>query len=334
MEKIPVTLVTGFLGAGKTTLINQLLKANSNKQIAVIINEYGAIGVDHEFVLETDEQIFQMNNGCVCCTLRADIANLLRVIWDMREEGTIQVSHIIFETTGLADPAPILQTFLQVPFLKEQFKIDSILTVVDASNLTGQLERQAEPQKQLAVADKVLLSKTKNLAPALVENVLEQLQQINPLTEIIFLEDFDFSRMDLLALEAFSVTQEILALPETHSHPHKEKKHSDDHHPVATVHNTSVRSFVLQTSKPLDLAKITRWFDGLVTCYGPDLYRYKGILAIDDRPQQLIFQGVHMTFDFSLGKNWTEKERQSTLVLIGRNLPELEIRSSFNDYFC
>ena len=376
-QKIPVTIVSGFLGAGKTTLINKVLKEKHGEHIAVVINEFGEIGVDHQFVLDVEEEIYQMDNGCLCCTLRTDIADMLKSILMVKEQNGIRVDRVLFETTGLADPAPIAQTFINVPFLNEHFILDAVLTVVDAKNFLYQTAHQPEPAKQVGFADKIFMSKHSLVDETIYAKVINEVRSINAFAEIQDLDARPVHMSDMFGLELFYASEKkILEMQEhaeeeyceecghthahgDHDHEHHHHDHDHDHHDHdhdhehehehehdhhdhhdhdhehehhhhhSHSHHSGINSFVIETDKPLVLANINEWLNELVYIYGPELYRYKGILNVEGLDYQIIFQGVQMSFDISRGRDWKDTKRSSTLVFIGKNLPENQLRESF-----
>ena len=371
-QKIPVTIVSGFLGAGKTTLINKVLKEKHGEHIAVVINEFGEIGVDHQFVLDVEEEIYQMDNGCLCCTLRTDIADMLKSILMVKEQNGIRVDRVLFETTGLADPAPIAQTFINVPFLNEHFILDAVLTVVDSKNFLYQTAHQPEPAKQVGFADKIFMSKHSLVDETIYTKVINEVRSINAFAEIQDLDARPVHMSDMFGLELFYASEKkILEMQEhaeeeyceecghthahgdhdnehhhhdhehdndhdhhdhDHEHEHEHEHHDHDHehhHHHSHSHHSGINSFVIETEKPLVLANINEWLNELVYIYGPELYRYKGILNVEGLDYQIIFQGVQMSFDISRGRDWKDTKRSSTLVFIGKNLPENQLRESF-----
>ena len=375
-QKIPVTIVSGFLGAGKTTLINKVLKEKHGEHIAVVINEFGEIGVDHQFVLDVEEEIYQMDNGCLCCTLRTDIADMLKSILMVKEQNGIRVDRVLFETTGLADPAPIAQTFINVPFLNEHFILDAVLTVVDAKNFLYQTAHQPEPAKQVGFADKIFMSKHSLVDETIYAKVINEVRSINAFAEIQDLDARPVHMSDMFGLELFYASEKkILEMQEhaeeeyceecghthahgdhdhnhhhhdhdhehdhhdhdhehehhehDHEHEHEHHEHDHEHHHHSHSHHSGINSFVIETDKPLVLANINEWLNELVYIYGPELYRYKGILNVEGLDYQIIFQGVQMSFDISRGRDWNDTKRSSTLVFIGKNLPENQLRESF-----
>ena len=337
-QKIPVTIVSGFLGAGKTTLINKVLKEKHGEHIAVVINEFGEIGVDHQFVLDVEEEIYQMDNGCLCCTLRTDIADMLKSILMVKEQNGIRVYRVLFETTGLADPAPIAQTFINVPFLNEHFILDAVLTVVDAKNFLYQTAHQPEPAKQVGFADKIFMSKHSLVDETIYAKVVNEVRSINAFAEIQDLDARPVQMSDMFGLELFYASEKKILEMQEHAeeeyceecgHTHAHGDHDHEHHHHDHDHHSGINSFVIETDKPLVLANINEWLNELVYIYGPELYRYKGILNVEGLDYQIIFQGVQMSFDISRGRDWKDTKRSSTLVFIGKNLPENQLRESF-----
>lgn len=337
-QKIPVTIVSGFLGAGKTTLINKVLKEKHGEHIAVVINEFGEIGVDHQFVLDVEEEIYQMDNGCLCCTLRTDIADMLKSILMVKEQNGIRVDRVLFETTGLADPAPIAQTFINVPFLNEHFILDAVLTVVDSKNFLYQTAHQPEPAKQVGFADKIFMSKHSLVDETIYAKVINEVRSINAFAEIQDLDARPVHMSDMFGLELFYASEKKILEMQEHAeeeyceecgHTHAHGDHDHEHHHHSHSHHSGINSFVIETEKPLVLANINEWLNELVYIYGPELYRYKGILNVEGLDYQIIFQGVQMSFDISRGRDWNDTKRGSTLVFIGKNLPENQLRESF-----
>ncbi|NEW66311.1 GTP-binding protein [Carnobacteriaceae bacterium zg-84] len=386
-KQIPVTIVSGFLGAGKTTLINKVLKEEHKEHIAVIINEFGSVGVDHQFVLDVKEDIYQMDNGCLCCTLRNDIPSTLESILSAKEKMGVKVDRILFETTGLADPAPIAHTFINVPFLNENFIVDAVLTVVDAKNFLKETKEQEEPAKQVGFADKIFISKHQLVDSQTYHDVIESVRSINAFAPIQDLSEKEVTLKDMFNLELFYASEEkVLEMEERakedecpHCHEHHEhgehcchhehgecchhdedcdchdhehchhdehdcdcdcdhhdehghcKHHGEHKHHHRHPHHSGITSFVFEAEKPLNLSKINQWLNELVYYYGEQLYRYKGILNVEGIEHQIIFQGVQMSFDISKGRDWGPTERKSTLVFIGKNLPEKQLRKGFDE---
>lgn len=365
MPQIPVSIITGFLGAGKTTLINHILKEDHGQAVAVIINEYGEESIDHRLVMAVEEDIYQMANGCLCCTLRTDIADMLRSILKAKEEKGVAIDHIIIETTGMADPAPIVQTFFNLPFLKQHFRINGVICLVDSLYIEKQLAWQSEPEKQIAFADHLYLTKTDQVKQERLHEIEDLVRQINPMAPLDLLDLSTIHLDDILQMDAFMMTEEQVHLmrkaqkvfeeEQVHSHcqkscPHehderdrqsisnpsscdyaqKEEDIDHDHKHHEHDHHTAVVSLAIHEKEPLSLEAIQVWLNELISYYGPQLYRYKGILSVANVPNQIIIQGVQMSFDVSKGRPFiSEEDRESTLVLIGHSLPKEELMESF-----
>lgn len=341
-KPIPVTIITGFLGSGKTTLINHILNVHNDNKVAVIINEFGDISVDHRLVLSTDEDIYQMANGCLCCTLRTDIADMLRSILEARENEGVPIEQIIIETTGLADPAPLVQTFFNLPFLKEHFTINSIITLVDCVYGETTIKEQDEPVKQISFADRIYLTKADLVTRDDYEKLAAHIHHINPFAPVSPLDLETITMSDILDQSEFMMTESQLksmteaqkeADAEEHEHEHDhdhEHDHEHHHHHHGHDHHHGITTCSIEVKEPLELTIIQGWLNELISYYGPQLYRYKGILSIKDVPNQIIIQGVQMSCEVSQGREWkNDADRSSTLVFIGKNLPTTEIEESF-----
>lgn len=318
--RIPVTILTGFLGAGKTTLLNRILTEHHGHRIAVIENEFGEVGVDHELVISADEEIFAMNNGCLCCTVRGDLIRILGTLLK-RKDG---FDRILIETTGLADPGPVVQTFFLDDDLKEKLRVDAVVTVVDAKHLERHLDSQHEVAEQLAFADALILNKTDLVSPDHLDALEARIRKINalapihrtthaslPLDRVLDLGGFDLSRA--LALEP-----DFLAPAEPdHHHDHE--------------HDDEITSVGITAPGELDPERLNGWIAELIQTKGPDLYRMKGVVAIAGRPERYVFQGVHMTIDGRLDRPWGTKPRSNTLVFIGKNLDRAALHQAFQN---
>ncbi|MFZ3589334.1 CobW family GTP-binding protein [Bacillus sp. DJP31] len=309
-DRIPVTILTGFLGAGKTTLLNRILTEQHGLKIAVIVNEFGEVGIDNQLVVHADEEIFEMNNGCICCNVRGDLVRILQDLYQAKEENKAQFDQVIIETTGLADPAPVIQTFLVDPSIENEFKIDAVVTVVDAYHISSQLKHSHEAQEQIAFADILLLNKMDLITPEELLQTQQHIRKLNPTAKILHSKNSNVSIEDVLGVYSFDLDQKLEIEPqlldeENHHH------HHDDH----------VKSFVLQSELPLNLERLNKWMTTVVQELGEDLFRYKGILSIRDQNERVIFQGVHMLFGATTDRSWREDEnRKNELVFIGRNL--------------
>ena len=303
---VPVTILTGFLGAGKTTLLNRILREDHGKKIAVIENEFGETGVDSEIIEKTDEQIVEMNNGCICCTVRGDLIRIIEGL--MRRKGKFDA--IIVETTGLADPAPVAQTFFTDEDIGNYYLLDSILTVVDAKHAPQQLDEFHEAQEQVGFADGILMSKTDLVSDSEIEDLSKRLKRMNPRAPIKKVNFGDAPIEEVLDIRGFNLNA-ILELDPAFL--------SDTHH----EHHDEVESFVFKSDKPFDGNKLEQFLSGMIQVYGPDLLRYKGVLWMKGNPRRVVFQGVHMMMGGDMGKPWTKAEKKrSVLVFIGKKLPK------------
>lgn len=319
MPSIPVTVLTGFLGAGKTTLLNRLLREANGKRYAVIVNEYGEIGIDGDLVVGTDEEVYELNNGCVCCKVRGD---LVRVISNLvRRPGGFD--GILIETTGLADPAPVAQTFQFDDLLRQHARLDSVICVADARHLPGQLDTSPEAGTQLAQADLVLLNKADLADEAQLAAAESAVRQVNPTAEVRRVVRGDLPLEQLLNRRAFDISR--MHLPAIGL-----GKASDGalYRPVdAGRHTAGVSSVSLRFDRPFDRTRFLPWLQRLVVEHGADLLRAKGILAFEDEARRFVFQAVHMTVDSGLDRAWKSGEPiESRLVFIGRQLDEATLR--------
>jgi len=313
MDQIPVTVLTGYLGAGKTTLLNRVLTEQHGKNYAVIVNEFGAIGIDNELVVNSDEEVFEMNNGCICCTVRGD---LIRIIGNLlKRKG--RFDGILIETTGLADPAPVAQTFFVDDEVRERAKLDSIVTVVDAKNFLQRLEDSHEAAEQVAFADIVLLNKVDLVSPEELATVEGRIRSMNPMATIHRTDHCSLPIDALLDRGAFDLDRILSIEPNFLG--------EDDH-----VHDQSITSVCVTAERPLDINKFRRWVSELLRTRGVDILRSKGILDVKGSPDRYVFQAVHMLMEANDGKRWAAGERhESKFVLIGRNLDEDELRAGF-----
>lgn len=314
IAKVPVTVLTGFLGAGKTTLLNRILTESHGRKYAVIVNEFGEEGIDNDLVVDADEEVFEMNNGCICCTVRGD---LIRILSGLMKRAD-QLDAIIVETTGLADPAPVVQTFFVDQDVASRTKLDAIVTVADAVHLDEQLGAHHEAEEQVAFADVVLLNKTDLVEAEGLERVEARIRKINPYAKIIRTAHCAAPLDEIVGLNAFSLDRVLEVEPDflTSDHDHE---HDDD--------ITSV-SFTSET--PLDLDKFQTWFGKLLQTDGQDILRSKGILDFAGQDDRYVFQGVHMLMSGSEMGPWPEsKPRNSRIVFIGRDLDSMDLKEGF-----
>ena len=332
--KIPVTVLTGYLGAGKTTLLNRILSEPHGKKFAVIVNEFGEIGIDNELVVNADEEVFEMNNGCICCTVRGDLVRIIDGL--MRRKGKFDA--IIVETTGLADPAPVAQTFFMDEAVGSRTKLDAVVTVADAMWLKDRLKDAPEAKNQIAFADVILINKTDLVSPADLTELEARIRGINPYARLHRTERAKIDIAEVLGRNAFDLDRILdiepafLEAEEEPVHEH-EYGHDHGHHHhggLKHYHDEDMQSVALRTDKPLNPDKFFPWIQDLVAKDGPNILRCKGILSFKDDPERFVFQGVHMILDGDHQRAWKEGEkRESRAVFIGRNLPEERIRAGF-----
>ncbi len=318
---IPVTILTGFLGAGKTTLLNRILKENHGEKIAVIENEFGEEGVDNEILADTKEQIVEMNNGCICCTVRGDLIRILNNLYKRRAKGEFNFSRVVIETTGMADPAPVAQTFFADEKVNERYLLDAVVTVVDAKHGLTQLKDFTEAQQQVAFADRLLVSKTDVTTAEETQKLMERLRGLNVRAPIKKVHFGETPIKELLDIRGFNLNAILDIQPDFLT--------NSDHE-----HHDEVASFYIKTEKPLDVRKVDRYIGSLINLYGEQMLRYKGILNIKGEPRRVVFQGVHMMAGFDFASEWPEgATRESTVVFIGRKLPEALFRELFEDCY-
>ena len=333
-DKIPVTVLTGYLGAGKTTLLNRILSEPHGKKYAVIVNEFGEIGIDNELVVGADEEVFEMNNGCICCTVRGDLIRIIEGL--MRRKGKFDA--IIVETTGLADPAPVAQTFFVDDSVNEKARLDAVVTVADAMWLKDRLKDAPEAKNQIAFADVILLNKTDLVDEAALREVEARIRGINPYAKIHRTQRSAISLDKVLGQNAFDLDRildiEPQFLEQGDDHDHHDHDHGHDHHHhdhgLKHYHDEEMQSLSLKTDKPLSAEKFLPWMQDLVAKDGPSILRCKGILSFKDDPDRFVLQGVHMILDGDHQRPWkADEKRDSRLVFIGRELPEEKIRKGF-----
>jgi G3E family GTPase len=312
--KTPVTVLTGFLGSGKTTLLNRILSEQHGKKYAVIVNEFGEVGIDNDLIVNADEEIFEMNNGCICCTVRGDLIRILEGLMKRADH----FDGIIVETTGLADPAPVAQTFFVDEDVRARTKLDAIVTVADAKHLLGEIDTAPEAQEQLAFADLVVLNKTDLVTAEELVEVETRIRRINPMAVIRHAERCNLPLTEVLNRDAFNLSRVLEIEPgfltEDHAHDHDE----------------DVGSISLVSDEAMDPQMFSGWLQLMTQTYGASILRLKGIIAFKNDPERFVVQGVHMLLEGDYQRPWkVDEKRQTRLVFIGRDLPEDILREGF-----
>ncbi|MBD2110006.1 GTP-binding protein [Nodosilinea sp. FACHB-13] len=309
---IPVSVITGYLGSGKTTLLNRMLTEEHGKRIAVIVNEFGEVGIDSQLVIDADEEILEMNNGCICCTVRGDLVR----IFDSLLEKQDKFDHLVIETTGLADPAPVIQSFFADETMRTKTQLDAVITVVDSKHIWEHWESD-EAQEQIAFADVILLNKTDLVSPDVVDELEQRVRGMTAFAKVYRTQDSDIAMDSVLGIKAFDLKQAL----------HIDPDFLDED---AHEHDESVYSVSIVEEGSVDGDKFNRWIYQLLQNRGADIFRMKGILDIDSEDRRFVFQGVHMLLDGRPGRIWKSDElRRNELVFIGRNLSEMELKDGF-----
>ena len=331
VRPIPVTVLTGYLGAGKTTLLNRILTEDHGRRYAVIVNEFGEVGIDNDLVVDTDEEVFEMNNGCVCCTVRGDLIRVLSGLMRRQTASRRAFDAIIVETTGLADPGPVAQTFFMDEDVRARTRLDSVTTVVDAKHVLPRLADSREAREQVAFADQIVLNKTDLVDGVALAEVERRLRRLNPLAPIHRAERSGVALNLILERGGFDLERVLEFEPDflnpEHGEPgHVHDEHCDhdhDHHARGghAHEDQDIAGVALTTERPLDGQRVTQWLNTLLQLQGPDILRAKGILDVQGEDRRLVFQAVHMILEGDLQRPWKPEERRySRMVFIGRNL--------------
>ncbi|TPJ82611.1 GTP-binding protein [Mesorhizobium sp. B2-6-2] len=331
--QIPVTVLTGYLGAGKTTLLNRILSESHGKRYAVIVNEFGEIGIDNDLIVESDEEIYEMNNGCVCCTVRGDLIRVVEGL--MRRPGRFDA--IVVETTGLADPVPVAQTFFMDDDVRTKTKLDAVVALVDAKHLPLRLKDSKEAEDQIAFADVVVLNKTDLVTPDELEKVEATIRAINPAARIHRTQRSGVALDEVLDRGAFDLSRALENDPHfldahDHDHDHDHDRDGHDHHHhdhTSDIHDVTVKSVSLRGGE-MDPKKFFPWIEKVTQMEGPNILRLKGIIALKGDEDRYVLQGVHMILEGDHQRAWKDGEKhESRLVFIGRDLDADRLRKSF-----
>ncbi|MGH6810833.1 MAG: CobW family GTP-binding protein [Methylocella sp.] len=331
-EKIPVTVLTGYLGAGKTTLLNRILSEDHGQKFAVIVNEFGEIGIDNDLIVGADEEVFEMNNGCICCTVRGDLIRIIEGL--LKRKGKFDA--ILVETTGLADPAPVAQTFFVDADVRDAAQLDAVVTVADAKWLIEQLMDAPEAKNQIAFADVIILNKTDLVGADELSEIEARIRAINPYANLHKTVNCAVALDAVLGRTAFDLRRILEIEPEflfaEDDHEHGERHGHHEAHGLKHYHDEDIQAVGLSIEGDIDPEKFMPWLQDYVQKEGASILRAKGILAFKDEPKRFVFQGVHMLLDGDLQREWKPQEkRMSRLVFIGRNLKKDEITRGFLD---
>jgi G3E family GTPase len=338
MSLIPATILTGFLGSGKTTLLKRVLTEAHGQKIAVIENEFGEENIDNEILsINTEEQIIQMNNGCVCCTIREDLRSTLADLADKRRKGELHFDRVVIETTGLADPGPVAQTFFMDDEIAEAYLLDSVLTLVDAKHAESQLDQRQEARRQVGFADQIFISKSELVAEGEVQALIHRLKHMNPRAPQRTVHFGEVPLAQVFDLKGFNLSAKLDIDPEFlqadgHGHDHHDHGHEHGHdhvhdehcdHPHHHAHDDDVKSFVFRSERAFHPAKLEDFLGSIVQVYGPKMLRYKGVLYMKGSERKVVFQGVHQLMGSDLGPKWAPGEKKlSKMVFIGIDLPK------------
>jgi G3E family GTPase len=339
-QPTPVTVITGFLGAGKTTLLNRILTEHHGKRVAVIENEFGEIGIDHQLVIQSDEEIFELNNGCICCRVRGDLIRILAKLRQRRDKFDL----VLIETTGLADPGPVAQTFFSDAEVKEAFVLDGIVTVVDAKHVVLHFDDTREVREQIGFADVILLNKTDLVSEEELSRVEARIRKMNPMAKLYRTRNSDIALEKVLKIGGFDLKRalelepDFLQAEEAHEHDHDEHDHGHegehehaheeeghhDHH-----HDEDITSVGIVAPGEVDEKKLGAWLGELLRTEGQNIFRMKGILAVKGRSERFVFQGVHMLMDGRPDRPWGSEKRESRIIFIGRDLDRQKLNEGF-----
>lgn len=339
MALIPVTILTGFLGSGKTTLLKHILTEQHGKKIAVIENEFGEENIDNDILVQSSEEtIVQMSNGCVCCTIRGDLVEALNQLWEQRQQKKIQFERVVIETTGVANPGPVAQTFFMDDDVAEHYVLDAVVTLVDAKHGQQQLTEHEEAQRQVGFADQIFITKTDLVSPAEIANLRSRLMHMNPRAPIKAITQGLVPLNEVLDLKGFNLNAKLDIDPHflgaeehdhadcghDHSHDHADHDHADhghQHHDHAG-HTDRIQSFVFRSERPFDSKKLEDFLGGILEVFGEKMLRYKGVLYVKGSARKVVFQGVHQMMGSDLAGPWGAEPKQTRMVFIGIDLPK------------
>ncbi len=339
MSLIPATILTGFLGSGKTTLLKRVLSEAHGQKIAIIENEFGEENIDNDIlVTDSKEQIIQMSNGCICCTIREDLREALQLLASQKRQGLLDFDRVVIETTGVADPGPVAQTFFMDDEIAESYLLDSILTLVDAKHANQQLNDRQEARRQVGFADQIFISKTDLVTASETADLMHRLTHMNPRAPQKAVHFGEVALSEVFDLRGFNLNTKLDIDPDflkEDQHEHEHEHHGHDHAPGKTcnhpshsqghhhVHDDDVKSFVFRSERAFDPAKLEDFLGAVVNVYGPRMLRYKGVLYMQGTERKVIFQGVHQLMGSDLGPAWAaEEKRMSKMVFIGIDLPQ------------
>jgi G3E family GTPase len=330
MALIPVTILTGFLGSGKTTLLKHILTEQHGKKIAVIENEFGEENIDNEILVQdSEENIVQMSNGCICCTIRGDLVEALNTLWEQRKDKKIQFERVVIETTGVANPGPVAQTFFMDDDVADHYVLDAVVTLVDAKHGQQQLTEHEEAQRQVGFADRIFITKTDLVSPAEVESLKTRLMHMNPRAPIQGVSKGIVPLDAVLDLKGFNLNAKLDIDPhflEQEDHNHAECGHDhhdhEHHHHDHSGHTDRIQSFVFRSDKPFDHKKLEDFLGGILEVFGEKMLRYKGVLYVKGSNRKVVFQGVHQMMGSDLAAPWGSEPKQTKMVFIGIDLPK------------